>query len=247
MVADGVTAALAADDKLVRTQVKLTIPETNPEMDVYRIGTLLEMVRELVTSLCADGKPVKVCVQGSMGRGVFTALPLALSGVNRILENMDWGDAEEFVRFGAIGADEVDDSYAYIIVAPQNMVGASVIESLEEMSKKVEEDGKRIILVNPKLEDRASSGGVMGVRGRSDRLAFAATFDTIVAFRLLYTQGTFYPIVGALRYVYGEGRKWEIYDRVDLPKRQERYDLIATFDSEPTTSDITESFARVYG
>ena len=40
-------------------------------MDVYRIGTLLEMVREMAYQLAEDGKLVKVCVQQSMGQGVF--------------------------------------------------------------------------------------------------------------------------------------------------------------------------------
>ncbi len=40
-------------------------------MDVYRIGTLLEMVREMAYALAEDGKLVKVCVQQSMGQGVF--------------------------------------------------------------------------------------------------------------------------------------------------------------------------------
>lgn len=40
-------------------------------MDVFRIGTLLELCREVATALAADGKRVKVCVQKSMGQGVF--------------------------------------------------------------------------------------------------------------------------------------------------------------------------------
>ena len=50
---------------------RCTIPELNSEMDVYRIGTLLEMVREMAYQLAVDGKLVKVCVQQSMGQGVF--------------------------------------------------------------------------------------------------------------------------------------------------------------------------------
>jgi hypothetical protein len=38
---------------------------------VYRVGTLLEMVRDMATALALDGKRVKVCVQGAMGQGVF--------------------------------------------------------------------------------------------------------------------------------------------------------------------------------
>lgn len=63
-----------------RLRMRCTVPETNPEMDVYRVGTLLEMVRELAAEIAEDGKRVKVCVQGSMGEGVFQGLPLTLSG-----------------------------------------------------------------------------------------------------------------------------------------------------------------------
>lgn len=43
----------------------------NPEMDIFRIGTLLEMVRDIAEALAEDGKKVKVCVQQAMGQGVF--------------------------------------------------------------------------------------------------------------------------------------------------------------------------------
>ena len=41
------------------------------QFDVYRAGTLLELVRDLATSLAQDGKRVKLCVQQSLGVGVF--------------------------------------------------------------------------------------------------------------------------------------------------------------------------------
>ena len=47
----------------------MTIPELNPEMDVYRIGTLLEMVREIAMAVAQDGKKVKICVQQPLGEG----------------------------------------------------------------------------------------------------------------------------------------------------------------------------------
>ncbi len=50
---------------------RCTIPELNTDFDVYRVGTLLELVREVATSLAADGKTVKVCVQQALGQGVF--------------------------------------------------------------------------------------------------------------------------------------------------------------------------------
>ena len=42
-----------------------------PVPAVYRVGTLLEMVRDMATALALDGKRVKVCVQAAMGQGVF--------------------------------------------------------------------------------------------------------------------------------------------------------------------------------
>ncbi len=39
--------------------------------DVYRIGTVLELVREIATTLAQDGRGVKVCVQQALGQGVF--------------------------------------------------------------------------------------------------------------------------------------------------------------------------------
>lgn len=75
---DSVLRALAAGES--RITMRCTIPELNPEMDVYRVGTLLELTRELATRIAEDGRRVKVCVQGSMGQGVFQGLPLSLSG-----------------------------------------------------------------------------------------------------------------------------------------------------------------------
>lgn len=34
-------------------------------------------------------------------------LPLSLSGVKRILDGMDWSEADDFVTIGAVGAKEV--------------------------------------------------------------------------------------------------------------------------------------------
>ena len=65
--AAGVARAVAGGEKLAM-KIRLTVPETNPEMDVYRVGTLLEMVRSIATRLCQDGKRVKVCVQVSRAR-----------------------------------------------------------------------------------------------------------------------------------------------------------------------------------
>lgn len=55
----------------VLRKCRVTIPELNPEMDVFRVGTLLEMVREMALGLAQDGQRVKVSVQQAMGQGVF--------------------------------------------------------------------------------------------------------------------------------------------------------------------------------
>lgn len=54
----------------------------------------------------------QVCVQGSMGQGVFQGLPLMLSGVRRILELMDWGDASEFIKIGRFPRSSVQETGA---------------------------------------------------------------------------------------------------------------------------------------
>lgn len=60
-------------------------------------------------------------------------LPLSLSGVRRIMENMDWGDVFDFVSFGNVGSNHLDDSAYYVIVAPQNVVGSTIMTKLLEM------------------------------------------------------------------------------------------------------------------
>ncbi|VAI42896.1 unnamed protein product [Triticum turgidum subsp. durum] len=97
----------AIEDKKTRLQIDINIPELNPEMDVYRIGTLMELVRDLSLTFADDGKRVKVCVQGSMGQGAFAGIPLQLAGTRKILEFMDWGDygaMGAFINIGAVGS-----------------------------------------------------------------------------------------------------------------------------------------------
>eukprot|EP00898_Chlorokybus_atmophyticus_P007452 jgi/Chlat1/7708/Chrsp66S00563 len=242
---DVASAARAAiDDGLKRMQMKCTIPETNTEMDVYRIGTLLEMVREIATELAQDGKRVKVCVQGSMGKGVFQGLPLSLSGVRRIMEVMDWGEdmAGRFIFFGAIGAKEVEEEDdVYLLLAPQSIVGSCILPDLQAMCDAAGD--RPIILLNPKLGDIPSAGDVMQIRGRAERRDFALTFKDIYHFRLLFISGTaFYPVMGALRYFHGGN--WELYKRVNLDEGEEEYQLANTFEKEPSRQDITACYPR---
>lgn len=234
---------LALEGGESRLSVRCTIPETNPEMDVYRIGTVLELIRAMVLSLVEDGTAVKVSVQQGMGEGVFQGLPLTLSGVRRIMDAMDWGDATEFVKFGEVGSQQIEEGCKYyILICPQNVVGSTIVTKMKEMVEKAEQSGKRVILFNPVLKDVPSAGGVMGVRGRKERMEFVETFVTAYHFRLLYYSGSFFPIVGALRYLYGG--MWEVYKRTSLGKGEEEYRLIEAFKDMPESRDITQCIQK---
>eukprot|EP00249_Psilotum_nudum_P019732 c27393_g1_i1 orf=619-1320(-) len=212
-------------------------------MDVYRIGTLLELIRELALSFANDGKVVKVCVQGSMGEGIFSGMPLQLAGTRRMLEAMDWGEYEakgNFIKLGSVGANDVHEAdEMFILMAPQNAVGNCIIEDLQAM---VDAAGKRpVILVNPRLKDLPSAGGVMQVSGREKRMEFTESFLTCYYFRLLYTAGTQYPILGSLRRAYP--LQYELYKRIDLEPGKEKYSIIGSFNSEPSKADINDAFS----
>jgi adenylate kinase len=213
-------------------------------MDVYRIGTLLEGVRELVTALAADGKRVRVCVQGSMGAGAFTAMPLQLAGVRRIMEAMDWGDGEPgtFVRLGGLGASEVAaDDDILIVIAPQNITGHSVLPFLQDFDKAA--GARPVLLVNPRLVDIPSANSVMQVRGREERMAYAASYEEVYHFRLIYNKPYHFPIYGCLRHSHGSGAPWELYKRTGRAE-EEAYRFVQAFNKEPDPEQITEGIAR---
>lgn len=245
-ISAGVTAALRAGN--TRLSVRCTIPELNTEFDVYRVGTLLELVREMAVALTADGKKVKVCVQQALGQGVFQGTPLSLSGVMRIMQQMEWGDASEFITLGNLGAKEVEDggADAFILIAPQNVTGHSVLPLLEEMTAAADAAGKSMIIINAKLGDIASSGGIMGVRGRQERTDFIKTFVPAYHFRLLYLGAGPYPIMGALRYTFGG--PWQVLRRVDYLNasgfKEEAYHVAGSFPNEPNSGAITGCFQK---
>lgn len=232
----------AVNDRKIRLKVEINIPELNPEMDVYRIGSLMELVRVLALSFADDGKRVKVCVQGSMGEGSLTGMPLQLAGTRKILEFMDWGDygaKGTFINIGSIGGSEVEEQDdMFILVAPQNAVGNCIIDDLRAMT---EAAGNRpVILINPRLKDLPASSGIMQTMGRDKRLEYAASFENCYAFRLLYYAGTQYPIMGALRMSYPYG--YELYKRVDESPGKEKYVLLSTFEEKPTVDEINDAF-----
>ncbi|XP_042514979.1 adenylate kinase 5, chloroplastic isoform X2 [Macadamia integrifolia] len=241
---DDVLAATqrAINDGRVRLKVEISIPELNPEMDVYRIGTLMELVRVLALSFADDGKRVKVCVQGSMGEGALAGMPLQLAGTRKILEFMDWGDygaKGTFLNIGSIGAKDVDEQDdMFILVAPQNAVGNCIIDDLKAMTDSA--GNRPVILINPRLKDLPASSGIMQTMGRDKRLEYAASFQSCYSFRLLYYAGTQYPIMGALRMAYPY--QYEVYKRIDEPSGKEKYIILATFSENPDVDEINDAF-----
>ncbi|XP_022867064.1 adenylate kinase 5, chloroplastic [Olea europaea var. sylvestris] len=232
----------AINDGKTQIKVEINIPELNPEMDVYRIGTLMELVRVLALSFADDGKRVKVCVQGSMGEGAVAGMPLQLAGTRKILEFMDWGDygaRDTFIKIGSIGGKEVDEQDdMFILVAPQNAVGNCIIDDLRAMTTAA---GHRpVVLVNPRLKDLPGSSGIMQTMGREKRLEYAASFEICYCFRLLYYAGTQYPIMGALRMSYPY--EYELYKRVDVSAGKEKYVILSTFPKRPTGEEINDAF-----
>ena len=198
-----VLKALSCKNSNNKFQMKVNFPEVNPAFDTYRIGTILEMIRHMVLVLtCDEGRRVRICIQQSLGEGVFAGMPLALSSVRYVAEKMDWGKrlnsdqkasvddaknrrSEALVRFGSIGRDQVaPDDDIIIVIAPQNLIGGSLVPFLDEMIKEL--NGRPIILFNPLLNDRPSSNGMMNVRGRSERIEFQQSFTDIFTMRLLY-------------------------------------------------------------
>ncbi|GMH18989.1 hypothetical protein Nepgr_020830 [Nepenthes gracilis] len=232
----------AISDGKNRVKVEINIPELNPEMDVYRIGTLMELARVIALSFADDGKRVKVCVQGSMGEGALAGMPLQLAGTRKILEFMDWGGygaMGTFINIGSIGAQDVgEQDDMFILVAPQNAVGNCIMDDLKAMTDAAGD--RPVILINPRLKDLPSSSGIMQIMGRDKRLEYAASFENCYFFRLLYYAGTQYPIMGALRMSYPFG--YELYKRVDESPGKEKYVFLSRFEQKPNADEVNDAF-----
>jgi len=198
---------------------------------------LLELVRAVSITLAEQNLRVRVCVQGSMGVGIFTGTPKQLNGASTLLQRMDWqsgkGETNEgmvgnYVNFGAIGREHVVNAHTdsegnqveqddvFILLCPQSMVGveSSIMGPLADM---VEAAGDRpVILVNPDLIDKVSSQGQQSVRGRKQRMEFADSFKSIYHFQNIYVSGTsYFPILGAITKLH-PSEPWVAHQRRDL-------------------------------
>jgi adenylate kinase len=224
----------------------------------------LEMVRTIVVRLVEQNLRVRVCVQASMGVGIFLGTPKQLSGVSKLLQMMDWqsdeGEENEgmvgtYLNFGNVGKEHVVNAHTredgtkveqddvFIIIAPQSMVGTdtSIIKPLQAMA---EAAGDRpMILINPDLIDKVSSQGQQSVRGRQERLDFADTFKTIWHFQNIYVSGTsYFPILGSMTKL-SPLAPWVVHQRRDLANNAgEVYIPMLANEEMPKGDEILETF-----
>lgn len=81
----------------------------------------------------------------------------------------------------------------------------------------------------------------MGVRGRGDRLEFAASFSEIYHFRLLYSGTTFmFPILGSLRRVAHSDDRCVLYQRQEKEGSEQYVPVGCWLGREPTPQEISE-------
>jgi adenylate kinase len=224
------------------------------------------MVRTIAIRLVEQNLRVRVCVQQSMGVGIFTAVPKQLNGCSKIIQMMDWQSEEgeenegmvgNYLNFGAIGKDQVVNAHVnedgtkveqddvFIIIAPQSMVGieTSIYGPLSEM---VEAAGDRpVILINPDLTDKISSEGQQSVRGRQERIDFENTFKTIWHFQNLYVSGTsYFPILGSMTKS-SPLAAWVAHQRRDLANNEgEVYIPVLAGEEMPKGDVVLENFER---
>ena len=121
-----------------------------------------------------------------------------------------------------------------------------------------------VVVMSDSARRAQSSGGVMGVRGRGERIAFAESFTEIYHFRNLYSSSTFmYPIRGALRMSHagtcgvgacdvGAAATWVLFarrqtgspDGVGVTEFKERYEPVGVFPKPPEPAVITRLIMR---
>ena len=259
-------AVVACSNGEISNRMKVTslFPEMNPSMDSYRIGTLLELVRSIAITLAEQNLRVRVCVQGSMGVGIFTGMPKQLSGASTLLQRMDWqsGPGEEnegmvgdYINFGAVGKEhvvnagedekgnQINQDDVFLLLCPQSMIGveSSIIGGLSEM---VDAAGDRpVIIVNPDLDDKVSSQGQQNIRGRKQRMEFRDSFKSVYHFQNIYISGTsYFPILGAVNKP-SHKDPWVTYQRRDrVNNGGEIYVPILSTEERPDGELILKTF-----
>eukprot|EP00871_Galdieria_phlegrea_P006057 jgi/Galph1/939/GphlegSOOS_G5646.1 len=182
----------------LRTSITLLLPDLNPALDIYDRRFLLRMVWGVVSHLVLkENQRVRIAVQSPMGG---SGLPLAVAGLLRYL-NADYlessnvwnGKLHSHVSISTVDyciSTPVEED-CFVIVTPTNAVSAPVIEQIMQLTDRYK--SKSIILINPNLQDVPSTGGIMQVQGRKERIEFLNSFHCIFYLRPLYKTGTLYP------------------------------------------------------
>ena len=122
-------------------------------------------------------------------------------------------------------------------------VDSSIIGPLSEM---VDAAGDRpVILLNPDLTDKVSSGGQQNVRGRKQRMEFADSFQTIWQFQNIYVSGTsYFPILGSMTKLSPRG-PWVAHQRRDLVNDGgEIYVPVLASEDMVSGSEVLDSFDK---
>ncbi|KAM7472965.1 hypothetical protein LguiA_011148 [Lonicera macranthoides] len=235
----------AINDGKTRLKVEINIPELNPEMDVYRIGTLMELVRALSLSFADDGKRIKVCVQGSMGEGALAGMPLQLAGTRKILEYMDWGEygaKGNFINLGSIGGKEVEEQDdIFILVAPQNAVGNCIIDDLRAMTDAA--GSRPVILINPRLKDLPASSGIMQ-GNESINFPYKVLKCWLVSSFVLcpFAFKASSSLSAKPKIWMSYPYRYEVYKRVNDSTGKEKYTILSTFSKRPDVDEINDAF-----
>jgi adenylate kinase len=110
----------------------------------------------------------------------------------------------------------------------------------------VEAAGDRpVILVNPDLVDKVSAAGQQSVRGRQERIDFAASFETVYQFQNIYVSGTsYFPILGAITKM-KPLEPWVAHQRRDYADGDgELYVPVLAGETIPSGESILSTFER---
>ena len=89
-----------------------------------------------------------------------------------------------------------------------------------------------------------SSQGQQSVRGRKDRIEFAASFQTVFHFQNIYVSGTsYFPILGAITKLRPR-EQWVAHQRRDRVDGGKIYVPVLANEDIPTGDVILETFER---
>ena len=113
------------------------VADCDSHMSPSVLSTLVQLCRPTFMHKCASPDCQLSGYPGSSSDTSIVmsmqGLPLSLSGVRKIMNMMDWGDIGDFVSFGEVGRDQIDDASYYILIAPQNVVGSTILTNLGDM------------------------------------------------------------------------------------------------------------------